>query len=124
MICSQIIAVGLHLASWHSSGYVDINEKYSEYNNLNVGAYVRTSCNIQVGVYYNSIGRVTVYGAYVLDSDNHPFFAYAGAATGYNKNSVVPLGGVGVKVSNFRITYTPAISKYNSPHLIHMTYEF
>lgn len=124
MICSQIIAVGMHLASWHSHGYFDEAGRYSGYNNLNVGAYVRTDCNIQVGAFYNSERRLSVYGAYIFDSKDHPFFVFGGVATGYKNSIIVPLAGAGVKVSKFRVSYTPAISKYKVPNLIHVTYEF
>ena len=112
MVCSQIIALGIHLVSWHSQ----------EYNNINPGAYIRTDCNIQVGAYYNSERRLSIYGAYVLETDR--FFAFAGAATGYNNRFIIPLGGVGVKLGNFRLSYTPGINRYKTPHLLHLTYEF
>lgn len=115
MICTKAIAIGMHLMSWHSQ---------EGYNNTNLGLYARSECGIQVGAFYNSERKLSVYAAYILESDKHPFFALAAASTGYSYGTISPLAGVGVKIKNFRIMYTPKLGKYNDTHLLHLTYEF
>lgn len=115
MICMKTIAIGMHLLSWHSQ---------EGYNNTNVGLYARNDCGLQVGAFYNSERKLSVYASYILESDKHPFFALAGVATGYRYGIVSPLGGVGIKVKKFRIMYTPKLGKHNDTHLLHLAYEF
>jgi len=115
MGCLTTAAIGLHLLSWHS---------YSEFNNINPGVYVRTECGIQVGAFYNSERNLSVYTTYTLESKHHPFFAFVGGSTGYQYAPVVPLIGAGVKLWDFRIAYIPGFEKYNTPHVLHLTFEF
>lgn len=115
MICSKIVAVGLHLASWHS---------VEGYNNVNGGLYVRNECGIQAGVYYNSERKISTYATYTLENDSQPFFAVAGIIAGYKNRNFTPMAGVGIKIRNWRVLYVPKFAKYNDTHLLHLTYEF
>jgi hypothetical protein len=74
--CRSEVIVGLHIASAH----VPAKEHHE---NVNPGGYVQVE-RVVGGVYRNSIGRTTVYGAYA-----HPlgggFDLLAGVGSGYQR---------------------------------------
>lgn len=111
MTCLKTIAMGLHIASWHSSG---------GYNDVTPGGYLRT-CNVQMGVYYNSFNKLTVYGAGVFEYKKA--FVFLGAATGYPKK-IMPIGGVGIKLDKYRVFYAPQVAGHNRTHLLHVAMDF
>lgn len=137
MSCAALIALGLHLASWHSA---------PGYNNANPGLYARSSCGliedsadlqdgVQIGTYYNSERAQTVYAAWVVDAQ--PFararwfglFGTAGLATGYRAHPVIPLvmGGITAQPADrlkLRLGYIPKAGKLNDTHVIHLALEW
>ena len=97
MPCAKLAAVGLHLVSWHSAP-MDTGEAYEW---LTPGAYLRVECSEQIstqaGVFRNSEGGVSLYGAAVWEPSKLPIFIAAGGASGYRDRNLSPIGGVGVK---------------------------
>lgn len=74
MICAALVAVGLHVATWHS---------YGHFNNVNPGVYAECSNGLTVGTYENSVFKQSVYvGKTWTDATDH-FELTAGAITGY-----------------------------------------
>lgn len=53
MSCAEVVAVGLHLLSWRSSG---------DFNDATLSADARLDCSAQAGIFYNSEREVTVHG--------------------------------------------------------------
>lgn len=113
MGCGPLVAVGLHLASWHSADW---------YSGRTPGLYARAACGAQVGVYRNSERRATAYAAYVLEARSVPLFLFVGLATGY-ASYPVPMVMPGVKVGPVRIAYAPKIGKANDSHVVHFAIE-
>ena len=76
--------VGLHLVSAHIP-----NKSWT--NNYNPGIYVKADNGLTVGVYYNTLSRVSVYAGYTLEA--WPFALVLGATSGYKKH-LSPGGGM------------------------------
>lgn len=76
------LVLGLHLVSVH----VPANDGL---NNNNPGIYVRNDAGWTAGLYYNSLERTSVYGAYTFTtqalSPNLPLSLTVGAITGYQR---------------------------------------
>lgn len=119
--CGKILAVGLHLATWHSQ---------DGYNDINPGGYIRLDCNIVAGAYHNSESNMSAYAAFAFEKPIGRLtpFIVAGVVVGYENQPVAPLitPGVAVEVSEhvaLRLAYLPGgIEK--SPHGLHATLEF
>lgn len=69
------ISIGLHIHSHHW-------REQPDYNNSNVGVYVRAD-NWQLGTYYNTYRKPTVYLGYAMKIAPHTDLLLGGA-TGYN----------------------------------------
>jgi hypothetical protein len=128
MSCFKIAALLMHVASYHTDA--PSNGAYGpKYNNVNPGLAVRTECGLSAGVYYNSIRKVSVYGAYTYDFKRLPLFVSVGVATGYD-TPIAPIAMVGVRVKlsdqfRLRAAYIPKISqRMNDSHIAHFALEF
>jgi hypothetical protein len=137
MSCGALIAVGIHLLSWHSDG---------RYNDVNPGIYGRSDCGLveddarvqdglQAGAYYNSERALSFYGAYVIDAyplERAPwlgFFASVGLATGYERHDLLPIALAGVNIRplprwTFKVGYAPKVEKINDTHLLTATLQY
>jgi hypothetical protein len=106
------VAVGVHIGTYHFESH--------GYNDFNPGVYVRVD-NVQVGTYYNSHRRGSVYLAYSINiTDNVDVLV--GGVTGYNKTAT-PLVTVAYKFTNgLRIGLIPSSPKGGSGGL-HVAYE-
>jgi len=95
MTCLKLAALGLHLASQHTTG---------GYNNLNPGVYARTECGLIAGTYYNSQRRHSAYVGYTYEPRKLPVFAALALTTGYSnprtghRYAIVPIPMAGVRV--------------------------
>lgn len=119
MTCAALAAIGLHLASWHS---------LPGFEGVNPGAYVRTECGWQAGLYRNSEDRFTVYAGKVWDMKRLPLWGSVALATGYRELPVTPIAMAGIRVRlpgrlNLRVGYIPRIHGLNEPHVIHAAIE-
>jgi len=76
------LVLGLHLVSMH----VPANDGL---NNNNPGIYVRHEAGWTAGMYYNSLERISVYGAYTFTTEvvspKLPLSLTVGAITGYQR---------------------------------------
>lgn len=114
LVASAENTYGIHLGSWHSS---------PGYNNSNPGVYVRSGNGLQVGAYYNSYSRPSVYVAKFVELSPHVDFMY-GLATGYPW-PVAPVGALSVHVGNVRVMYAPSLgNKIAESHVVHLALEF
>lgn len=110
---AQAESYGLHLGSYHTE---------AGHNNINPGAYVRTSSDTwQAGAYYNSLSRATVYGMGNVSALG--VTASLGVATGYKK-PIVPMVALSYRVDHWRLSYVPKFSDLNKGHVLHLSYEF
>lgn len=73
---AQAQTVGLHVASVHVPSR-------DGYNNANVGAFYRHDNGLMAGVYHNSLGRTSVYGAYQFPVG--PIDIAVGMVSGYKQ---------------------------------------
>ncbi len=103
-------AWGVHLASYHSGPeerittlyidqdgrVVDQRTRTRRFNGANPGLYYRFERQTQVGLYYNSVRRWTVYGGYLATTPRWPSLGlFLGAASGYTfrhrSRAIVPI---------------------------------
>ncbi|MDH5452226.1 MAG: hypothetical protein OEX14_02630 [Paracoccaceae bacterium] len=119
MVCKTLVAIGLHVASWHSA---------PGFNGTNPGVYGRWDCNTQAGAFWNSESRVSAYGAYTWEYEkwNLRPFVSVGAVTGYKVSPVLPLATAGVGYdfgdTTFRVAYLPG-GFAKIPHTVHFFIE-
>ncbi len=78
------LILGLHLMSHHDTG---------NFNNVNLGIYLKHDSGATVGTYYNSLKRQSYYGGYTLTPiDSIPNLdVTVGVVTGYPKMPVAPM---------------------------------
>jgi hypothetical protein len=78
-LSAQADTMGVHVATWHEK---------PGFNNVNPGLYYRTASGFQIGGYYNSNERLSLYAAQVWQWGW--FSITAGVVTGYEK-PIMPL---------------------------------
>jgi hypothetical protein len=76
MIAESVI-VGIHLLSAHVPHSSDLRE-------VNPGIYVRAD-GYTLGVYQNSLSRISVYAGYTLETENKVFALTLGFLSGYQR---------------------------------------
>jgi hypothetical protein len=110
------IVLGLHLSSVHFPVHAQ--------NNVNLGIYARVD-GWQVGAYYNSIRRPTVYLAHTWEWG--PWSLAAGLGSGYqekngngfSRGALTPFAAPSYLFDNgFRVTVLPGNST-----VVHLSYE-
>jgi hypothetical protein len=107
-------AFGVHLLTFHF-------DRNRDYNEVNLGAYVRAE-RWQAGGYYNSHRKFSAYSTYAYALTER-IEAHAGIASGYN-STVVPVLVFTYRLdSGFRIGLIPSSPKGGSGG-IHLAYEW
>ena len=105
--------LGLHIGSQHFPA--------KQYNNFNPGAYYIHSSGATIGTYYNSERRQSVYAGWTWDYG--PWRLQAGAITGYERSTVLPMVVPSVALGyGFRLTALPKVERDGSA-VIHLMYE-
>lgn len=112
--------IGLHLVSYHPEHPHD----RPRYNDLNLGAYYRANAGWQVGAYYNSQRRPSVYAGLAWSYDAGPASVglLAGLVTGYRAGPVLPFAAPSVAVGRWRLSVVPA-TRINDA-VFHLSYEW
>lgn len=118
MHADTIKTVGMHIGSVHLPA--------RDFNNANLGLYLRTERGITAGAYYNSERRMSVYGGYTHEWG--PVGVTVGLITGYQRAAVLPLVVPSVRLGRidqvtFRLAYLPKIEK-GGAHVLHLMAEF
>ncbi|UXH80216.1 hypothetical protein [Roseateles amylovorans] len=128
--------LGLHLVSYHSGPQervttlyvdqdgrvVDQSTRTTRFNGFNPGVYYRFENQAQVGLYYNSVRRWTVYGGYLATSPRWPLLGlFLGAASGYTVHrrarAIVPIVAPSVRLPmgsdvQANLSWYPDIGRY------------
>ena len=115
MSCFDLAAIGLHLASLHTSG---------NYNDFNPGVYAETRCGFIAGVFDNSYRHPAVQLGWRAETEKLPVFVELGAATGYPGHDVLPYAMLGVKLGPVRIGVIPHVAGFDHTNVIHAMVQF
>lgn len=134
----QADTIGVHVGSYHFSGY--------KFNNFNPGVYWRGDSGFTLGGYRNSYKRNSLYAGWTFEDESKRFSLTLGAVTGYtkivyhidprdnfadtkpkfswieNKKVIRPLAAFSVKLTdNIRLSYVPEAK--HSVSLLHLSFE-
>lgn len=129
---AEVVAVGVHLGSWHSNNDACRADNGGRpCNNANPGAYARTADGWVLGGYHNSVNRPTFYvgRSWTLAARGRASLEVAAlAATGYPAAPVVPLVTPTAALrltdrSAVRLAYLPRFGKWNETHVLHLSVE-
>lgn len=119
-------AVGLHLGSVHSKkDYPLPNGTRREFDNLNLGLYIRTAAGATLGGYRNSVGRTSLYAGWTKSWPLTPAAEVSltyGVITGYQTGST-PFVLPSLRVGNVRVIYAPAIHAKDGAQVVSFAYE-
>ena len=112
--------IGLHLGSYHPQHPAD----RPRYNDLNLGAYYRADDGWQVGAYFNSIRRPSVYAGWTWSHDVGAVSVglLAGLVTGYRAGPILPFAAPSVAVGAWRLSFVPA-TRFGAS-VFHLSYEW
>jgi hypothetical protein len=111
-----IVAVGLHIGSYHES---------PGFNNANPGIFFRTENDYIIGAYYNSVENPTVYVVKDIKAPGRldHFSVAVGLATGYQYAPLTPVATFNYRFDNgFGLTHVPHVAKINNGAVYHLTY--
>lgn len=112
MLCSSIIAIGLHLGTYH----FDRNRDYQEFN---PGTYVRCE-DVTAGVYFNSERKTSAWIG--VERKTGPIDWTLGVVFGYTRSPVLPLVVPSYKVGSTRVSLLLPLEKGGGG--FHVSYEF
>lgn len=123
MLTLAAVTLGIHLASYHLQPELSGDQPY---NDANPGLYLRTPAGWQVGTYWNSHRKVTLYGGRAFRpfaGQNWDAGAFLGVATGYPWGDLMPIGALSARYGFARLTATPRIGDKASATL-HLSFEW
>jgi hypothetical protein len=119
-------AIGVHLYSLHSEKtYALADGTRRGFNNLNLGAYIRTAAGATLGGYRNSIGKTSFYAGWTKGWDLAPnveFNVTYGVITGYQKGRM-PFVLPSLRVGGVRVVYAPRVNPKDGAQVISVAYE-
>ena len=112
------LAVGLHLATWHSE---------PGFESVTPGWYLRTGSGWTAGAYRNSYGRASVYAGRTWQTADGRWALTAAGVTGYPQAAVrvvaVPSVRLGNGAAAARLAYLPKPPGGHGTHTVHLALE-
>lgn len=114
MITCDVIAIGLHIGTYHF-------DRTSDYNEVNLGAYAECD-HYTTGIYRNSLRKPSVYAGYTFDRVLGPVDVTVGAVSGYPRATLMPLVVPSIKFNSARLSLLLPTNK--SGKGVHLSWEF
>lgn len=112
MFCSSVIAIGLHIGTYHF-------DRTRDYQEVNPGIYARCE-GVAAGVYFNSERKTSAWIG--VERKTGPVDWTFGAVVGYTRSPVLPLVVPSYKVGTARISLLLPLEKGGGG--LHISYEF
>lgn len=121
-LCAACV-IGLQLATAH------YGDGASDMRWATPGVYVQHPSGATFGAYRNSQGRGSVFAAWTLQTPGKTFALTAGAVTGYEAGSVLPLVVPSVRLPltesvSARLMFVPPIAKHDITGAVTLAIEF
>lgn len=109
-LLGQGAVIGAHLVSLHSAPdyhcgvdrtaswqagqpfpVITATERRCDFRTVTPGLYVRMPSGLTAGAYVNSVGGVSAYGAWTVETEDQRFALTVGGVTGYHGPALQPL---------------------------------